>query len=63
MRPKDPDLDPLNQPVGLRVSIGERLDPAAADALWRLVLRVEASQADGVPVAEGDGPPRQGHRP
>ena len=63
MCPKCPQSDPSPDPIRLHVSVGERIDPAAADALWRIVLGgVEASPGGG-PSAEGAGTRRTDRHP
>ena len=54
MRP-EPLQAQTSEPVQLRLSLGERIDPAAADALWRLVLGGVEADPDGGPSAEGAG--------
>ena len=52
MRPTCPQDVHTADPVAIRVTLTERIDPAAADALWRIVLSAspESPNAD-----EGDG--------
>jgi hypothetical protein len=52
-----------SEPVQVRLSLGERIDPAAADALWRLVLGGVGADPGGGPSAEGAGPRRTGRHP
>ena len=52
-----------SEPVQLRVAIGERIDPAAADALWRIVLGGVEADTGGGPSAEGAGTRRVGRHP
>jgi len=44
-----------SESVHLRVTICERIDPAAADALWRIVLGGVEADTGGGPSAEGAG--------
>jgi len=63
MCPQDPHSDPSLDPIRLRVSVGERIDPAAADALWRIVLGGVEAVPGGGPSAEGAGTRRTGRHP
>jgi hypothetical protein len=58
--PKCPHSDPSPDPIRLHVSFGERIDPAAADALWRIVLGGVEADPGGGPSAEGAGTRRTG---
>ncbi|MEX1208663.1 MAG: hypothetical protein WEE36_08725 [Acidimicrobiia bacterium] len=53
MRPKRSKYKPRPQ-TGNRVRLGERIDPAAADALWRIVLGREPEEP-GRLNGEADG--------
>ena len=55
MRPKRPQSDPSPGPIRLQVSLGERVDPAAADALWQIVLGGVEADPGGGPSTEGAG--------
>ena len=57
---------PSPDPSLTRVSFTDRIDPAAADALWRIVLGQSDPEGGGT-SAEGAGPgpgtrPEEGHR-
>jgi len=49
-----------SEAVQFRVAIGERIDPAAADALWRIVMGGVEADTGGGPSAEGAGTRRAG---
>ena len=55
MCPRCPQTDPPPGPIRLRVTLGERTDPSAADALWRIVLGGVEADPGGDPSAEGAG--------
>jgi hypothetical protein len=57
----DPHTSPLPGAVCLRLS--ERVDPDAADALWRLVLGGVEADPGGGPSAAGAGTRRAGRHP
>jgi len=59
----EPLLCEPSEPFHLRVTIGERVDPAAADALWRIVLGGVESVTGGGPSAGGAGTPLAGRYP
>ena len=72
MCPKCPLSDPPPDPIRLRVSLGERIDPAAlgeridpaaADALWRIALGGVGADPGGDPSAEGAGTRRTVRHP
>jgi hypothetical protein len=63
MCPQHPQSDPALDPVRLHVSVGERIDPAAADALWRIVLGGVGADPGGGPSAEGAGTRRTDRHP
>lgn len=54
----NPQISPPFGAVCLR--LGERVDPDAADALWRLVLGGVEADPGGGPSAEGAGTRRAG---
>ena len=60
MCPKRPQSDLSPDPIRLHVSLGERIDPASADALWRIVLWGVEADPGGGPGAEGAGTRRTG---
>jgi len=37
--PPQPKTPPVSKPVQLRFEFEERVDPAAAEALWQIILR------------------------
>ena len=51
MRPKRPQDVPTTDPVAIQVTLTERIDPAAADALWRIVLSASPESPN---AGEGD---------
>jgi hypothetical protein len=53
-------LNPPTDPIRIRLDFGERIDPAAADALWRIVLGGVEADTGGGPSAEGAGTRRAG---
>jgi hypothetical protein len=63
MCPKRPQSEPPPDPLRLQVSLGERIDPAAADALWRIVLGGVEADPGGGPSAEGAGTRRADRHP
>ncbi len=59
MRSESPlaDKSPaLSSPPAVRVHVGERVDPEAAEALWRLLFGGPGGRDTGETGAEGDGP-------
>lgn len=63
MCPQYPQSDPSPDPIRLRVDLSERIDPAAADALWRIVLGGVGADPGGGPSAEGAGTRRTARHP
>jgi len=53
-------LNPPTDPIRIRLDFGERIDPAAADALWRIVLGGVEADPGGGPSAGGAGTRRTG---
>ncbi len=49
MRPERSQDTPPPDPIETRVTVGERIDPAAADALWRILFC-----ADHQPATKSD---------
>jgi hypothetical protein len=60
-RSQEPEPNPRQLRLGL--DIGERVDPAAADALWQIVLGGIEADTGGGPSAEGAGTRQAGRHP
>ena len=63
MCPKRSQTDLTPDPIRLQVSLAERIDPAAADALWQIVLGGVEADTGGGPSAEGAGTRQTGRHP
>ena len=64
--PAQPDSAPTDTPLPsgeVRLLITERIDPEAADALWRVVLGGVEADTGGGPSAEGAGTRQAGRHP
>ena len=46
MCPDRSTTNPPPDPIRVRLDFGERIDPAAADALWRIVLGASSQRPD-----------------